>query len=85
MTKVTLTGAEGSGVKDTEKESKGCGVEVEIKMFANAVAETKAGKEPSEENYGEPRDTMWDLALIEACLSSEGKEVVLDQLMQGQQ
>ncbi len=81
---VKIVGAEGSDVKEVEKESKASGVEVEIAVFARAVAERKEGKQASEENYGEPRDAMWDLALIQAFLTSDGKEVILDNLLNGQ-
>ena len=82
---VSVAGSKGSGVEDAVKEGKSEGVEVEVGMFARAVAAVKEGKggDGGEKNHGEPRGAMWDLAVIEACLTSEGKSVDLERLIAG--
>jgi predicted dehydrogenase len=74
---VKVTGAEGSGVKDEVKEGPSIGVKVEIDMFANAIEGKK------EVNYAEPRAALWDLAVIQALLTSNGKEIILADLIAG--
>ena len=75
---VKLVGAEKSGVENVEKEAQQEGVPVEIAMFGKAVSEAKAGQKQSQENWAEPRNSLWDLAVIEAMLNSEGKEIQLE-------
>lgn len=81
---VKVVGAEGSQVKTQQYEGDSEGVKVEVGMYARAVAAAKDGKQPTEENWAEPRGALWDLAVIEACLKSDGKEVDLDKLVGGQ-
>jgi hypothetical protein len=76
---IRVTGAEGSGVKSEVKEGKPSGVESEIGAFGRAVACVKEGKENQEENWGDVRGGLWDIAVIEALLTSQGKEVVLEE------
>ncbi|WWD18996.1 hypothetical protein CI109_103453 [Kwoniella shandongensis] len=77
--------ANGSSVEKVEKRGSPEGVEVEIKHFANAIQAIKDGKKDGGvENYGEPRGALWDLAVIEGMLKSEGKELNLDQLIKGE-
>jgi len=77
---VKTWGANGSDVKATEKKGGKSGVPTEIDMFARAVAGT--GKD--EPDLGTPRGALWDLAVIEAALHSNGKPVSLDHLTGGQ-
>lgn len=76
---IRVTGAEGSGVKSQVKEGKPSGVECEIGAFGRAIACIKEGKENQEENVGDVRGGLWDIAVIEALLTSQGKEVVLEE------
>lgn len=76
---VRVTGAKDGEVKDEVLEGKGDGVALEIDMLSRAI---QGGKK--EENYGDPRSTLWDVALIEAMLTSDGKEVDLKKLMAGE-
>lgn len=78
MISVRVTGAEGSGVRNEVQEGKPSGVDVEIGAFGRAIAAVKAGKEDPEENWGDVRGGLWDVAVIEALLTSQGKEVVLE-------
>ncbi|ODO05492.1 hypothetical protein I350_04543 [Cryptococcus amylolentus CBS 6273] len=71
--------AQGSGLEAKEKTSQMEGVEVEIGMFANAVAAQKEGKENGEQNFGEPRGALWDLGMLEAMLNSNGAETKIEQ------
>ena len=75
--------AKGSSVEARKKEGRQVGVETEVAMFARVVAARKAGKEETEENWAEPRGSLWDLALIQACLQSNGKTISIDQLVKG--
>lgn len=72
--------AVGSGVERVKKTKKSDGVEVELKEWAEAIQDVKAGREIQRADSGKPRTALWDLAFIEACLTSEGKEVDIDQL-----
>jgi hypothetical protein len=51
------------------------GVEEEVAQFAKAVL-----KQGDEVNRAEPRGALWDLSLLEACLTSDGKLVDLTKL-----
>jgi hypothetical protein len=72
-----VIGAVGSGVTSRSWRSKVTGLVNEVDMFARAAR----GEGTQEEDYGKPQDALWDLALIEALLSSNGKEVVLIELV----
>jgi predicted dehydrogenase len=80
---INLSAANGSGVQSGKWSGRWCGVEREVGMFARAVAAAKQGKESGEENYGTPRGSLWDLAIIEACLSSNGRPVDVAKLIAG--
>jgi hypothetical protein len=73
-----VTGAEGSGVKNEYKEEKASGVEVEIAAFGRAIECITKGVENKEENWGDVRGGLWDISVIEALLTSQGKEIVLE-------
>jgi hypothetical protein len=75
---VRVTGAEGSGVKNEYKEEKASGVEVEIAAFGRAIECVNKGVENKEENWGDVRGGLWDISVIEALLTSQGKEIVLE-------
>lgn len=60
------------GVKESLEEGKSAGVEQEIDQFAK----TLQGQEGV--NRGTPRGSLWDLAFIEACLTSGGQPVNID-------
>jgi hypothetical protein len=77
---VEVRPAQGSGVQRVKETFKGDGVQVELREFAQAVSEVKEGKAASAENWGEPRLALWDVAFIEASLTSDGKEVDIDRL-----
>jgi hypothetical protein len=70
----------GSGVERVKKTKKSDGVEVELREWAEAIAARKAGKAIEREDSGKPSTALWDLAFIEACLTSEGKGISIDEL-----
>ena len=76
MFSVKTTPAAGSGVKEQHLQGPHTGVAVEVDMFGRAIRGIGG-----EDQYGRPRDAMWDLALIQALLSSDGKEVDLPTLI----
>lgn len=80
-----LSPAKGSDVDKVEKKEEPSGVKVEIGMFSRAITAAKDGKGAgeTEEDWGKPRDSLWDLAMIEACLTSDGEKVDLDKLLSG--
>lgn len=55
------------------------GVEEEVAQFARAVLDKGEGEK--EVNRAEPRAALWDLALLEGCLTSDGKVVDLSKLV----
>lgn len=77
---LTVTGVNGRHMESSEETVEMCGVAVELEHFGAAVAKAKAGKKDDLENWAEPRGSLWDLALIEACLNSDAKEVDLASL-----
>ncbi|OCF37874.1 NAD-binding Rossmann fold oxidoreductase [Kwoniella heveanensis BCC8398] len=73
-----------SHVEPIRKEGPMEGVEVEIDHFAQAISSLKQGKDLKdleESDYGKPRDALWDLAVLEAMLNSNGKEISVDKLI----
>jgi hypothetical protein len=80
---LTTEGVAGSGVKSQVVTSEKLGVPVEKDMFGRAVMSAKVGSAEQERNFGEPRGAAWDLALIEACFTSAGSRVSLDDLLEG--
>lgn len=74
-------GAKDSQIKDEEKAGKVDGVANECEYWARAIQAQKDGKPANEaEALGDPRGPMWDVAVIEALLTSDGKAVDLEQL-----
>jgi len=65
-------------VKNEYKEAKASGVEVEIAAFGRAIECINKGVENEEENWGDVRGGLWDISVIEALLTSQGKEIVLE-------
>ena len=80
---ITTTGAKDSGVKSETKDGPSEGVEVEVGMFGRAVVAAKQGHSANEEDYGTPRGALWDLAVVEACLTSNGKPINVEELIAG--
>lgn len=71
-----VIGAKGSEVKDDQQSGPEQGVEIELKHFAGAIAGEK-----DVPDYGDVRGALWDLSLIEALLTSEGRELNLGEMM----
>lgn len=69
--------AAGQAAKPEGEAFPSAGVEEEVAQFARAVL----GKGEKEINRAEPRGALWDLALLEACLTSDGKVVDLSKLV----
>lgn len=61
-----------SGEND-EESYPSCGVPEEVAQFGRAALGRQQGQE--ETNKAEPRSALWDLAFIESCLTSNGKQV----------
>lgn len=82
--KLEVIPGKGTSVKAHSEEAKKLGVREECAYFARAIADTKAGKQlDQKEKRGEPRDAIWDVALIEAMLSSNTEKVDLQKLIAG--
>ncbi|RSH95811.1 hypothetical protein EHS25_000903 [Saitozyma podzolica] len=64
----------GSDVKSLEFTGPVQGVQVEVDMFVRAIQGERGP------NYGNPRDTLWDVAFIQACLDSGGNQIILSSL-----
>lgn len=77
--KLEVRPAVGSTVQRVKEEYTRDGVQVELREFAQAVAEVKQGVQPSAVNWGEPRLALWDLGFIESALTSDGKEIDMNQ------
>lgn len=79
---VDVLPAQGSKVEKFSKEGKGNGVEVELREWAEAIADVKSGKKgEGKRDDGAPKLALWDLAFVEALLTSEGKEIELNTLL----
>lgn len=74
---VTVSPGAGSAVPASEVVGEVSGVVEELADFAEAIAGKGEG-----ENFGGPRDALWDLAFIQAALESDGKEVDIDKVLQ---
>ncbi|GMK59134.1 hypothetical protein CspeluHIS016_0701490 [Cutaneotrichosporon spelunceum] len=74
---VVLEPAEGERLEEGGPMS---GVSVELVDFAEAVDARKEGR-AEKENYGAPRDALWDVAFIQAALDSNGNKVVIDDVL----
>ena len=73
---VKLIPAANSGIKEQQFAGPPTGIAVEVDMFARAIRGVK-----DEEQYGRPKDAMYDLAVIQALLCSDGKEIDLTELV----
>ncbi|WVR07447.1 hypothetical protein IAU60_004488 [Kwoniella sp. DSM 27419] len=72
-----------SQAKPFTKTGPGEGVEVELRMFGQAIQAIKDGKDVGED-YGTPRDALWDLTVMQALLTSKGEKVSVDSLLKGE-
>lgn len=79
--KVEIMPGAGSDIQAYSQESKGNGVQVELQEWAEAIAAHKAGKKSEKRNDGDPKWALWDVAFIEALLTSEGNEVSIEDLI----
>jgi hypothetical protein len=70
----------GTDVKAQEQSGSADGVENELKAFAASVAASKGGK-AGNDDAGYPTGPMWDVALIQALLTSNGKPVEVNSLL----
>ncbi|WRT68312.1 uncharacterized protein IL334_005288 [Kwoniella shivajii] len=77
---VKIVPSQGSSLKPVDTDGPYEGVDVEIKMFAEAITSLKNGNDVGED-YGTPRGAIWDLAVLQALLDSNGKEVSVDELL----
>lgn len=66
-----------AATKDQGEAFSSSGVAEEVAQFARAVL----GQGQGEPNRAEPRGALWDLALLEGCLTSDGKVVDLTTLV----
>jgi len=73
----------GSSVQAQKQSGQGDGVEVEFGAFARAVDAAKGGKEVSEDEkeLGSPRGALWDVAVVQALLTSNGEKVELEKIL----
>ncbi len=79
--KITLEPGAGAGVEKVVEEGAVSGVSVELEDFAGAVQAALDGTAAARENYGSPRDALWDVAFIQAALTSDGDKVVIDDVL----
>lgn len=73
---VNLVAADDSGIKSRKIEGESSGIKEEVEQFARA-----ARGNTEEVNRGSPQDALWDLGVIQALLSSDGKPVDLERLV----
>ena len=72
----TVEPAKGSKVEAKKQSAKSTGIELECGYFVKAIEAVKAGREPTkEEDFGRPEGALWDVALIQALLHSNGEKV----------
>ena len=73
----------GSKVEAKKESAQADGVEIEFGAFARAVEAAKGGKavEEEEKELGSPRGALWDVAVIQALLTSNGDKVELSKLL----
>lgn len=67
--------ATGSSAKEESFEGPPTGIAVEVDMFGKALRGTNDAVQ-----YGSPRDALWDLAVIQALVSSHSREINLSNL-----
>ena len=73
--------AAGTDVKAVQEKEEWTGVENELDAFRKAVEAAKQGKEVEESSRGEPRGPLWDVALIQALLTSNGSPVEINKIL----
>ena len=74
--------AAGSAVKAHKETEPADGVEKELGTFARAIEAAKSGGQVQpEDDLGNPRGTLWDVAVIQALLTSNGQPVELEKLI----
>ncbi|ORX38587.1 hypothetical protein BD324DRAFT_649946 [Kockovaella imperatae] len=82
--KLEVQPGKGTNVKPFTEEGKRVGVREECAYFARAIAALKDGQQVDEkESRGNPRHMLWDVALIEALLTSNGEKVDMQKLLSG--
>jgi hypothetical protein len=81
--RVEVIPGKGTDVQGRVEEGEKTGVRDEIALFGYAIAASKAGKPFDETKMGEPRNMLWDVALVEAMLTSNGEKVDLQKLVAG--
>lgn len=82
--RVEVIPGKGTDVEAFVEQSEKTGVRDECALFAHAILAAKEGKPVAETKMGEPRNMMWDVALVEALLTSDGEKVDLQKLIAGQ-
>lgn len=70
-----------TGVKSVEESHAADGVENELDAFKKTVLAAKEGKEVPESSRGYPTGPLWDVAFIQALLTSNGSPVELGKLL----
>ena len=75
-----VTPSQGTDIKGVQERSQANGVEVELNAIAKAIEAAKAGQ-PVPDDLGNPRGPLWDLAAIEALLTSNGRKIELAELI----
>jgi hypothetical protein len=80
--KETVSNGEEEEEEDQEEitETPGKGVPVELQAFFGAVEKAKQGHE-AVDNLGDPTHALWDVAFIEAALTSDGRLVDFGKLL----
>ncbi|KAK1927078.1 hypothetical protein DB88DRAFT_433551 [Papiliotrema laurentii] len=73
--------AAGSDVKPREETSPADGVERELEAFVKTVRAVQQGTEDEVQARGYPTGPLWDVAFIQALLSSGGSPVDIKQLL----
>jgi hypothetical protein len=65
----------GQAGKEGGESFESVGVKEEVRQFAENIL----GKGQGESNKAEPRDALWDVAFVQAALTSQGQSIELDQ------
>jgi predicted dehydrogenase len=66
-----------TGLQEATLDGPATGVEEELADYARAVAAVRVGKTDDKANNAEPRAALWDLAFVEAALTSDGKKMTI--------
>ena len=79
---VEVDPAKGSKVKKEKRSEPTSGIERHCGYFARAVQAVKSGNEVNnEEDLGRPETSLWDVAFIQALLTSNGEKVDIQGLI----